>query len=254
MNSSDDQPDGSKPFLAHLEDFRNTVLWCVIILAVGMVIAGVLAPRILELLKRPVAVAGRDPEVFLKVIHLAGGFSVAMRIVLWGGILLSIPGLVVAIGSFVFPGLTERERRVVLRSLGFAGVLFAGGVCMGYFMTMPIAVKMMLRINDWLGVSSEFVDLGDYVSFVLKLLLTFGIVFEMPVVVVALGSAGILNSTVLREKRRHVIVLIMIVSMFLTPQDPFTMLMMAAPLIVLYEVCILIIRSGEMRKRKAAGQ
>ena len=253
MTSPDDglPARGTKPFLGHLEDLRRTVLWCSASLAVGMAVIVPLAPQVLALLKVPVAQAGLDPETFLRVLRVAGGLSITLRIVFWGGLLLSVPLLVAAISHFVAPGLTRRERGASVRAMVFAVVLFAGGVAMGYFMVLPPVIRMMVRINDWVGVQCDFVELGDYVAFALRLLIAFGLAFELPVVVVALGSLGIVNSGQLRRKRRHVIVGLLIAAMLLTPPDPLSQILMALPLIVLYEMCIWIVWARERRQAAA---
>jgi sec-independent protein translocase protein TatC len=119
---------------------------------------------------------------------------------------------------------------------------------MGYFVTLPVALELMLRINRWLGVRCEFVELGDYVSFVLKLLICFGLAFELPVIVLALGTVGVVNSGQLRRYRRHVIVGLLVAAMLLTPPDPVTQLLMAAPMALLYEACIWLVRLIERRR------
>jgi sec-independent protein translocase protein TatC len=95
------------------------------------------------------------------------------------------------------------------------------------------------------------VELSNYVAFVLKLLISFGLAFQLPVILVALGSAGIVSATQLREKRRHVIVGLMVAAMLLTPPDPLTLLLMAIPLILLYEICIWIVLVKERRREPA---
>jgi len=120
---------------------------------------------------------------------------------------------------------------------------------MGYFVTMPVALRMMFRINAWMRVSCEFVELSDYVSFVLRLLIAFGLAFELPVVVVVLGSIGVVSSDQLRAKRRHVIVGLLIAAMLLTPPDPLTQILMAGPLVLLYELCIWVVWFRERARR-----
>ena len=240
-----------KSFLGHLEDLRATILWCVGLLLCGMLAAIPLAPSILGILKVPLESTGVDPESFLQVIRVAGGISVGMKIVFWAGLLISLPFMSLAIGLFVFPGLTRRERRAVVGAMGFAAVLFTAGVWMGYSVTLPIAMQVLFRVNAWLGVACEFVHLSDYVSFVLKLLLAFGLSFELPVVVLLLGHLGILSSSDLREKRPYVIVALLVIAMLLTPPDPVTQILMALPLALLYEGCIWVIwfreRGGSSR-------
>lgn len=241
----------TKPFLAHLEDLRRTILWSLAVIALGVLVTIPLVPWIVSILQHPVRQAGRDPAEFLKIIQIAGGFSVAMRVSFWGGLVISAPVVVLLIGHFVFPGLTPRERNAVRRASGFAVALFAVGVIMGYVVTLPTAVKVLLGVNQWLGKESEFVVLSDYMSFALKLLLAFGLAFELPVVVLALGSAGLVTSAQLRDKRRYVIVGLMILAMLLTPPDPVTQILMAAPLSLLYEGCIWLLYFRERRSAAA---
>jgi len=244
-----DNPDQAKPFLEHLDDLRKTIVRSAALLVAGMLIAIPVAPRVLHLTKVPLIKAGMDPDVFLKVIRVAGGLSIAMRVIFWSGLLISIPFIILVVGSFVFPGLKRKERQAILHSSGFAVALFAGGVCMGYFVTMPVALRMMFRINAWMRVSCEFVELGDYVSFVLRLLIAFGLAFELPVVIVVLGSIGVVSSDQLRARRRHVIVGLLIAAMLLTPPDPLTQIMMAGPLVLLYELCIWVVWFRERARR-----
>lgn len=245
---TDDSGDGcTKPFLGHLQDLRKTLIWALGFLGAGMVIAIFLARPVLAVLMQCMVRAGKDPADFIRVTTLAGGFFAGCRVILWTGIILSAPAIIWTICRFVFPGLTHREKQAVLRAAGFAALLFAAGIALGYFTTMPIAIDMMFTVNELLGVTCEWVELADYVSFVLRLLLAFGLAFELPVIVLALGSVGILKSDQLRAKRRHVIVGLMVLAMFLTPHDPFTMLLMALPLIGLHEFCIWVIWSKERK-------
>lgn len=238
---------GEKSFLDHLEDLRATLLVCAGWLGLGILIAVPLTPWAVGVLKAPLARTGVNPDTFLRVLHVTSGLTVAMKTAFWGGLLLAIPGMVYAVARFVVPGLTARETRVARQAMGFAALLFMGGVAMGYFMTLPVALRMLFRINRWLGVEADFVELSDYIAFVLKLLIAFGLAFELPVVVTALGAAGLVSSAQLAAGRNYVIVGIMIVAMLLTPPDPLTLLMMAVPMWLLYELCIVIIRFNERR-------
>ena len=240
--------DGAvKPFLGHLEDLRTMLLRSVMALLIASLIAIPLAPFILGLLKSRLAVAGQDPETFLRTLEVEGGFTITVRIVLWSALVFASPFISFFVASFVFPGLTEKERRGVLRSTGFAVVLFIGGVLMCYFTTLPLALKVMFRVSEWVGVRAGPIMITSYVVFCLRLLLGFGVAFELPVLLVFLGYLGIVSSRQLREKRSQVIVILLIVAMLLTPPDIFTQLMMAGPMIVLYEISIWIIKLNERR-------
>ncbi len=155
----------------------------------------------------------------------------------FGGLLLSLPFLVFFIGSFVLPGVHDTERKALTRISLFSIGLFVAGIAMGYQVTLPLAMGLMLKVGGQLGGESIWFY-NKYISFALQLLLGFGLAFQLPVVILILGKMGLVNSRQLREKRRHVIVGLLILAMILTPPDVMTQLLMAAPLILLYEFCI----------------
>lgn len=242
----EDQP---KPFLEHLADLRMTLLGCLAAWGIGMAIVMPLTPRLFDLLRAPLAKVTEHPEQFLRSLEITGGFSIALQIVLWGGLLLSAPVITLLLVRFVIPGLTRLERKAIIGSLAFVVGLFILGVSIAYFITLPVALKIMLGLHTWLGIRAEWTAVS-YVSFAVKLLLAFGLAFELPVVVVVLGYLGIVSTTFLRSKRRHAIVTILILAMLLTPgPDVFSQIIMAVPMILLFEACIWIIWLAERKKR-----
>lgn len=250
---AEDAADSPKPFVEHLDDLRSCLFGCVVTLIVSWCLAIPAVPWLIRAVKYPLGKAGEDPDKFLRVFEVTGGLSIAMQTVMWTGILIGAPGLLFFIARFVFPGLRRKERRVVLGALGFATLLFAAGVSLGYFMILPVTLQWMFGITRWVGGQADFVQLNDYITFVLKLLLGFGLAFEFPVVVVSLGSLGLVKSSFLGSKRRHVIVILLIVSAIVTPTvDPVTQTLLAAPLYVLYEMCIWIVWFMERRKAREA--
>jgi sec-independent protein translocase protein TatC len=251
--SVDEQPaadrECSKPFVEHLDDLRSTIMWCLAFLVIGIGCAVPLTPSIIAWLKAPLIAplrdVGKNPDTFLVAIKVHGGFMTSLKVMFWGGIIIAAPFIVLSIGRFVFPGLRRKEKGVVMRGGFFALLLFVAGICMGYFVTLPVAFRVMLKINAWAGIDLPFAEVQEYIGFVLKLLLAFGLCFQLPIIVFALGSMGIVTSAQLREKRRHVVVGLLVLGMILTPPDLFTQLLMAAPMILLYEVCIWLTWSKE---------
>jgi len=243
--------DKPKPFLEHLDDLRSTLLWSIAVLALGMIAAIPLAPGIFRVLRSPLANVTEHPEQFLRSLEITGGFSIAMQIVFWSGLLFSTPFLTFFIARFVFPGLTARERKAVLIGMVSAVGLFVLGVILGYFISLPVALRVMFRLHDWLAIRAEWTA-TNYVGFTMRLLIAFGLAFELPIVVLVLGYLGILSSNVLRAKRRHAIVIILVLAMILTPgPDVFSQLIMGIPMILLYELCIWTIRFFEKKKSQA---
>lgn len=202
--------------------------------AVCVIVACVFSPQVLAWLKSPAAAN----EEFLQGLDLTSGFSTMMAIALWGGTALSFPFLVYAALRFVFPALTNREKFVLLTILLSGSALFMVGVALAYGKTLPLVVSAFQSINDWVGLPVTTIRIEGYISIVLKTIIAFGLVFQLPLVLFVLGWFGLVTSAALREKRRLAIVVAFIVAMFLTPPDPMSQLVMAIPLCLLYELSI----------------
>ncbi len=240
-------PDEPKPFLAHLEDLRRTIFYILLSLLGGMAVAIPFAPKIFSALQMPLKKTVGDTSYILRSLEITGGFSLAMQIVFWSGLILSIPFIALFIIRFILPALTVREFKAIMMATIFAGLLFIFGVIMGYVMALPAALKAMLFLHSWLGVKPEWV-ITSYVSFAMNLLLAFGLAFELPVVLFVLGYLGLVSSKSLSYYRRHSIVVILIAAMILTPgPDVISQLAMAIPMYVLYELCIIAIRLVEKK-------
>ena len=216
----DDLPaeEDAKPFLEHLEELRWTILFSLLALAVGMGIAAFLAPNLLHLLTLPLSDIGKDPTAFLRSLKVAGAIGVILKIAAWGGLLLSMPVILWFTGKFIFPGLTGREKTILLRACAFSVVLFAFGIFLGYFFCLPIALRFMLTTHAWIGVTPEW-TVNDYVAFTMQLLIGFGLAFQMPLLLLVLGKLGLVNVQQLRAKRPHAAITCLVVGMLLTPQD-----------------------------------
>jgi len=241
-----------KPFLEHLEDLRTTIIRCVIALAAGMGIAFPLSPGIMTLLRRPLIKLVPNPDAFLQMLEVNGAFSLALTISFWSGLLFSAPFLVFFIAQFVFPALRQNEKKIIIQSGGFVLLLFMFGVALGYFVTLPTALAVMLALNKWMGIQAQWTA-TSYITFCIQLILAFGIVFELPIVLLVLGRLGIVKAAQLRLFRRHMVVVSLIIGMILTPStDIFSQLIMAVPLMILYEMCIWVVWMWERRAAAAA--
>ena len=234
LRNPDERKDPPRPLLEHLLALRDMLVFAAVSWAACVVVACVFSPQILAWLKSPAAAS----EEMLQGLDLTSGFSTMMAIALWGGTALAFPFIVYAILRFVFPALTRREKAVLLTVLITGSVLFTGGVGLAYGKTLPLVVSAFQAINEWVGLPVTTIRIEGYISIVLKTVIAFGLVFQLPLVLFVLGWFGIVTSKGLREKRRFAIVVSFVAAMFLTPPDPMSQLIMAIPLCLLYELSI----------------
>lgn len=259
LRNQPDSTDGDtgelKPFLEHLEDLRLMLVRGIASLAIGIAISFPLIPRILGLLKRPLeaAMAEHNQNFLRSGNSVASGFTAAMQVGFWSGLVLSSPAIFYFLSRFIAPALMPKERKVIQQTLGLGFLLFLFGVWLAWSMAMPVALKTMIWFNDWMGVETWW-TLGDYVQFTTIMLLAFGLVFEVPVLLLVLGRLGIIGSDWLRKYRRHAVVVGLVVAAAITPSpDVASQLIVAVPLVLLYEVCVWIIYFTEKRRDREAG-
>jgi len=213
---------------------RDMIVFGSVSWAIAALVAGSCSCFILSWIKSPAA----DNAGFIQGLDLTSGFDVIMAIAIWGGAVLAFPFIVYAILRFVFPALTKREKFVILSILVFGSTLFMGGAALAYSKTLPVVVTAFQAINNWVGLPVTTIRIEGYVSIVLKTIVAFGLVFQLPLVLFVLGWFGIVTSEGLRKRRRMAIVLSFVVAMFLTPPDPMSQVVMAVPLCLLYELSI----------------
>ena len=235
-----------KSFAEHLADFRQLLLRLVFFLIVGVAVSTPLAPRIYELLKVPFERSELD--VVLRVTEVGGGFSIFLRVGLWSGLLLSFPFLVVVLALYLLPVLHLRERQFAWKLGGASCCLFLFGSWMAYYWTIPVALRFMVRVETWMNTPAIFWEVTSYIRFVIRLLLAFGLAFQLPVLVVMLGTAGVVTVSQLRAGRCYIIVGLFALAMLVTPPDPFTMVLMAIPLVLLFEATVLILHGTGKRR------
>ena len=175
---------------------------------------------------------------------------VCVNVALIAAIILSFPLLLLFLLQFILPGLRENEKKTLFPALGIGFGLFLTGVCFSYFAVLPRALGFFEEWNDQHGIGSSWF-LGDYVGFATKFILIFGVSFELPVVVMALVKLDFLSFKVMRTTRKHAIIAIAIFSAVITPtQDVLTLLLLAGPLYVLYEICIWLAYFMEKKERQ----
>jgi sec-independent protein translocase protein TatC len=240
----------TKPFLAHLEDLRWTIIRCAGALAVGVVICAFTAKQILAALYVPYRQAGRDPKDLFN-FGVVDPFSIHMEISIFGGVILSLPFLLYFIGQFLLPALTPREKRFLLPIFMAGTGLFMVGVTLCYCFVLRATLVFFIAYSGYLGFSTMWTAKG-LIDFEVQMLVGFGLAFELPLVILVLNLLGIVSAEQLASKRRHAAFFIVVAACCIIPSvDYFSLTLLSVPMYLLYELCIVIARIVE--KRRAAG-
>jgi sec-independent protein translocase protein TatC len=231
-----------KPFMEHLEELRQRLVKSAIAVAIGFIIAYTFSEKLFIILVKPLknAMGSNERLIFT---NLAEMFITYIKISVIAGILFAAPVIFYQFWKFVAPGLYDHEKKYVFPFVFFSTILFVGGALFGYFFVFPFGFKFFLSF------ANEYVmalpSVKDYFSFSIKLLFAFGIIFELPIFMFFMAKIGLITSETLKKYRRIAIVAIFIIAAILTPPDAFTQIMMAIPLLILYEISIYVCKISE---------
>jgi sec-independent protein translocase protein TatC len=224
------------PFTEHLEELRKRLIVCFIAVGVGFVISYGFKEKLFQILTRPLI---RVMQTGDKLIFtgLPEAFFTYLKVAFLSGIILAAPVIFYEFWMFVAPGLYDKEKRLMAPIVVLSTVFFVGGAFFGYFIVFPYGFKFFL------GFASEIIrplpSMREYLGFASKLLLAFGLVFELPLIITFLAKLGMVSVGFLKKNRKYAILLFFIGAAILTPPDVVTQIMMALPLILLYEISII---------------
>ena len=258
-------PDAPKPFTAHLDELRRRIIRAaVVVLIVTFASYGLLYDTLKPILSGPLEALNPDStnpfarynpvvrhlratfsaegvpqKLDLHAQNLTEVFMVKFKIALLAGAVISAPYVLYQAWAFIGTGLLPRERRVVRRCVPLSVVLFLTGVAFGYFIAVPAAVLFLVSVDPQIKYVLMY---GQYFGTVVRLLLLFGVAFQMPLVAMILTRTGLMTAKDLAAKRRYAIVLIFAASALLTPPDPFSQCLLAIPMIALYELGVQLAR------------
>ena len=233
--------DRKSPLLGHLKELRHRLLKSVIAVAITTVISFFFFEYIFYFLKVP---AGNIELIF---IEMTEGLSIYMKVSLVSGIILAMPYLMYHLLMFIMPALTRQEKKMVFLVLPWITLMFAGGVYFGYRYLIPPATNFLLSFSA--GIASPQIRIGNYVTFVTRLLLAIGLAFELPVVTTFLARMGIISSKWLADRRRVMIIFAFIMGAIITPTiDPINQSIVAGTLIILYEMSIWLAKLVQRKK------
>jgi sec-independent protein translocase protein TatC len=245
------ESETSKPFLDHLEDLRWAIVKIAITLIAAMILCFAFRTQLVRLMQRPLHQI--DPQVgALRALGITDSIIISFHLAFYAGIVISFPVLLYFVAEFVLPALTALEKRFLLPAIAASFGLFLLGVLVCYFWLLPKTILFFFHDTQSLGWAPAW-TVQQYYSFVTRFTLSFGIAFELPIVVLALVRFGFVTYRFMARTRPYAVVLIFVLATIITPTpDILTLVALALPMCLLYESCIWIAWMMERRARSTS--
>lgn len=243
-----DERDTPKPFLDHVEDLRRMVVRMAIALGICMLFAFIFRAQLAAFVQAPLLAVDPSRIDNLQSLGVADSMTISLKLAFYAGLVISFPALLYFLADFILPALTSRERRTVLLAsiVGFG--LFIAGAAFAFYTVLPAALEFFFQDAQKMQWRPTW-TVGEYYGFATQFVLAFGLAFELPVVVLALVKVGLLEHAKMKATRPYAVVVIFLLAAVITPTpDIFTLLLMGAPMVLLYEACIWIARWMEKRE------
>ncbi|MDY6791425.1 MAG: twin-arginine translocase subunit TatC [Thermodesulfobacteriota bacterium] len=228
--------EGKLPFTGHLDELRKRLINIFIAVGIGFVASYAFKEKLFDILVHPLVTVMKPGDTLI-FTGLPEAFFTYLKVAFLSGIMLAAPVIIYQFWMFVAPGLYEKERRILIPIVFLSSVFFIGGSLFGYFIVFPWGFKFFL------GFATETIrplpSMKEYLSFSAKLLLAFGLVFELPLILTFLARLGLVSVDFLKKHRKYALLLFFAGAAILTPPDVVTQIMMALPLMILYEISII---------------
>lgn len=241
--------DNFMPIIGHLHELRKRLIISVLGVVIASCVAYIYAENIYNYLTLPLAEASGDKNHKLIFTGLTEAFFTYIKLSCFAGFIIAFPIIATQLYFFIAPGLYRKEKKIVLPYLIAAPILFLLGAALVYFYVMPLAWKFFIGFET-IGANAKMpivleARVSEYLALVISLIMGFGLAFQMPIILVLLAQVGFVQGSWLAEKRRFAIVVIFILAAILTPPDVISQIALAIPLILLYEISILICKRIE---------
>jgi sec-independent protein translocase protein TatC len=232
----EEEEEKEMTFLEHLEELRWRIIWALIGLVIGTIICFIFIDFLVDVvLLRP----ARNSGAHLQNLKPFGQLFLYFQVAMIGGVILSLPNIFYQLWKFIAPALRKNERKYISSIVVFTSFCFICGIVFAYFVMLPLTLKFAAQFGST-TISNQFA-IDEYMNIIISVMLGAGLVFELPMISFFLTKLGILKPEYMKKYRRHAIVVIMIAAAFLTPgTDPVSQIILAIPLLLLYEISILI--------------
>jgi sec-independent protein translocase protein TatC len=248
MRSNATAADGRMSFIEHLAELRRRLLYCVAVVFVAALVCLSLAPEMFEWLRGPLMGLPHQKLIVLSPLEL---YVTYLKLAVLAAVFAASPFVLLQLWLFVAPGLYPQEKRWIAPFVVFGTLFFIGGGAFAFYVVLPLGFKYVLAMMPE-TIESQY-SVAIYFSLVTQLMLAFALVFELPLVMWILSAAGIVEPRTYSRIRRYWIVAAFIVAAILTPPDPITQCLMAAPLLTFYELGVIGARMFYSRRQRGTG-
>jgi sec-independent protein translocase protein TatC len=245
-------PEDRLTLFEHLDELRKRLFVCIIAVTVGVLLAALFNSTMFEILLHPLRAVPNLPASATKITTFspAEPFMVSLKIWVVGGLILASPVIIYQLWAFLAPAFSANEKKYFYPVVFATSILFFAGCAMAYFLVLPKGLSWLLTFSS--GFFNVQLRAEEYFTFMALFVLAFGLVFELPVVLVLLAKVGVIDDKFLKKNRRWAIVILAVAAAFITPsQDAFSMLAMFIPLYVLYEVSVVLARFVQPKREDA---
>lgn len=241
--------DKNLTIVEHIDEIRKRLMVIVVFFVVAVAGAFFVAKPLIQFLQYD----GEAENITLNAFNVLDPVIIYMKVVIFIAVIVISPILMYQLWAFISPGLYETERRATLNYIPYTFLLMIGGIAFSYFILLPYVMKFMMRLSDDLDII-QTIGINEYFTFLFQLLIPFGIIFQLPIVLLFFARLGILNPKTLVKVRKYAYFTLFVIAAFITPPDLLSHLFVTVPLFILYEISIFISRFGYRKYVKGEQQ
>lgn len=230
----------------HISELRKRLFVIVVFFILAVIVSFFLSQPLIRYLQE----SDLAKEITMNAFRLTDPFKVFMEMTLYLALVIILPVILYQLWAFISPGLYEKERKVTLSYIPAAVLLFLAGIAFSYFILFPLILKFMMQLSSQMNIN-PVIGINEYFSFLFQITLPFGLLFELPIIILFLTRLGIITPMFLAKIRKYAYFLLIVLAAFITPPDVMSQIIVAIPLMILYEISIWLSKIG-YRKSKGA--